>query len=1189
MIMRHFLLSSVAFAALTLTLLQTSQAEDGMDICVVGNDNGCLDETGGSVVDTAQAPVDVDDAAGYSISVDGEMLAGSQILEDDQLKSETSLATADIQVKFDGLGAKPMLNVSTVPAKTSYELGEELEFLIALNYGPWIERAHIRIMNGGVMIAQVPVDHQGRATWNVPEGVEGSLTYALRVYDSTGLYDETLPLTLLPKTFRETSVSEEETVTPPTATRPDLSEDRTALRNIPVYGGAVTVYGRDVDPKSKMYAFGEEVPVDADGNFVIQRILPPGDHTVNVALRDEQKNTLDFSRNINIPDNDWFYVGLADLTLGKRFAKSDVKASNPGEYKGIYQKGRLAFYLKGKMRGRTILTAALDTTEDSFKNILKGIDEKDPRNFLKRIDPDDYYPVYGDDSVTIEDAPTSGRFYVRVDRDDSHVMWGNFKAYVNGNKFLKNERKLYGAQGVYRSTTAAPYGDGRRTEVSVHAAEPGSLSQKDNLRGTGGSAYFLKFQDVNKGSETISIEERDAVTGFVVSMRGLSPGKDYDIDYSQGVVLLNTPLSTNASGNPQFLIVNYEYTPATTDVKGMVYGGRAHQWLGDKIRVGVTAMKDNSGKSDLSLAGADIRFQATERSYVDLHVAQSKGTGFGSSTSHDGGLTYSNAGATGAGTGKAQAYGVEARASLEELTDGAMKGDIGIEYAHRGAGFSTLDEETLDARDDLRGHAKVELSDVSRVKGAVSVSKLKGKKAEREIKLAYERDISEWTTVEVNAKHSLKPESGTTSERGQRTDFGGKITHKIDDDTSVYIFGQATAHRNGTRKRDDRGGAGGKTSLSEQVSLEAEASYGTYGPGASARVTYTPTADLETYIGYALDPYRDIEPSAAPGTDTGAVIFGAKARMSEQLSLYSEDSYDMFGLRRTLTQTYGVDYTPVPEWTINSALEMGHVYDDTINAGPPVAKNSDFDRKAVSLSSAYKWENGDFIKAKGEYRVERSDDRKRNMNSYLLQVQSSVKAYEDWRLLFNTDAVFSDSHTTGRDGKYIESSFGFAYRPTEDDRLNALFKYTFLYDLPGPEQVTVNGTLNGPQQRSHIFSADAIYDLTSIVSIGGKYGMRYGETRNRDGSGGWSESVAHLAVVRADVNIDRQWEALLEARMLWSPTAESTNYGALAAVYRHLGESFKVGVGYNFGKFSDDLADLTHDDHGVFVNAVGKF
>jgi hypothetical protein len=32
-----------------------------------------------------------------------------------------------------------------------------------------------------------------------------------------------------------------------------------------------------------------------------------------------------------------------------------------------------------------------------------------------------------------------------------------------------------------------------------------------------------------------------------------------------------------------------------------------------------------------------------------------------------------------------------------------------------------------------------------------------------------------------------------------------------------------------------------------------------------------------------------------------------------------------------------------------------------------------------------------------------------------------------------------------------------------------------------------------------------------------------------------------------------------------------------------------VGVGYNFGRFSDDLRDLTLDDEGVFFNAVGKF
>jgi hypothetical protein len=131
--------------------------------------------------------------------------------------------------------------------------------------------------------------------------------------------------------------------------------------------------------------------------------------------------------------------------------------------------------------------------------------------------------------------------------------------------------------------------------------------------------------------------------------------------------------------------------------------------------------------------------------------------------------------------------------------------------------------------------------------------------------------------------------------------------------------------------------------------------------------------------------------------------------------------------------------------------------------------------------------------------------------------------------------------------------------------------------------------LNGPQQQSNILSADLIYDLTPVLSLGAKYGMRYGETRDRLGAGSWTKSIAHLGILRADVNIDREWDALLEARLLWTPTGKSSNLGALAAVYRHLGDNFKVGVGYNFGQFSDDLRDLTMDDHGIFINAVGKF
>jgi hypothetical protein len=45
----------------------------------------------------------------------------------------------------------------------------------------------------------------------------------------------------------------------------------------------------------------------------------------------------------------------------------------------------------------------------------------------------------------------------------------------------------------------------------------------------------------------------------------------------------------------------------------------------------------------------------------------------------------------------------------------------------------------------------------------------------------------------------------------------------------------------------------------------------------------------------------------------------------------------------------------------------------------------------------------------------------------------------------------------------------------------------------------------------------------------------------------------------------------------------------VAGAWKHLGDNLKLGLGYNFGRFSDNLADLTFDDQGVFLNVVGKW
>ena len=78
-------------------------------------------------------------------------------------------------------------------------------------------------------------------------------------------------------------------------------------------------------------------------------------------------------------------------------------------------------------------------------------------------------------------------------------------------------------------------------------------------------------------------------------------------------------------------------------------------------------------------------------------------------------------------------------------------------------------------------------------------------------------------------------------------------------------------------------------------------------------------------------------------------------------------------------------------------------------------------------------------------------------------------------------------------------------------------------------------------------------------------------------------------MLNARYHVVHNWDLLFELRQLNLVQADTKETGALAAAYRHFGNNMKLGVGYNFGSFSDDLTDLTLDDKGIFVNLVAKF
>jgi hypothetical protein len=115
-----------------------------------------------------------------------------------------------------------------------------------------------------------------------------------------------------------------------------------------------------------------------------------------------------------------------------------------------------------------------------------------------------------------------------------------------------------------------------------------------------------------------------------------------------------------------------------------------------------------------------------------------------------------------------------------------------------------------------------------------------------------------------------------------------------------------------------------------------------------------------------------------------------------------------------------------------------------------------------------------------------------------------------------------------------------------------------------------------------------MYDLTKQWAIGGKYAYRLGELSEDRVSQKFYDSRAELSVLRLDWQFVHEWDAMVEGRVLELPDAQDKMTGVLVGIYRHLGNFMKMGIGYNFGKFSDDLTQLNYKSQGLFINLIGQ-
>lgn len=1161
----------------------------------------------------ALSPFETDDTP-LRVTVDGVPLVGADSSSADRQRCiDVRLERDRVRLQYDNLSQPRRLSATAWPGTAVP--GEAVRFAAYSNYRLFHGRAELRIFMADAdavarHVATVPLDTDLGATWTVPADWVPStlparkLFWRVRVFDDQGRFDETEDIVLgLADRHRPDAAAASE----PTAAQRLLAaqgESRLAVVNIPIQGGTVTVSGEGLDAGDRVRALGFDVPVAPTGRFVMQQLTPRRVQTGEIVVTPQGGEPRIYRRDFDLPKRDFFFVGQADLTVGhdRTSGPAALVTQERNRYNNdTWTEGRLAFYGKGPIDDRWTLTTSVDTEERPLGDLFRNLDRKDPTSLFRRLDPMDSWGTFGDDSTSIEDAPTQGRMYLRVDDGRSHVLWGNFKLGLGtDNALAQINRGLYGLQTRFVGEDSTTFGDAR-VRAEAYAAEPGTLAAHEEFRGTGGSLYYLRHQDVSRGAEKVWLEIRDRDSGLLLQRRAMVPGSEYEVDYLQGRLLLTSPLPSlsdngtlvragGLTGQPTYLVVDYEYTPSSADLDTLAVGGRVAWWMDDRVRVGVTAAKQRQTGADQQLGGVDVLLRHTENTTLKVEAAHSEGPGVGTTTSLDGGFGFTQ-NTLPAGTRGATAWRVEGQADLKE-SGLAASGRVGAYAQVREAGFSTPGQVASNETRQAGATATLPVTATSDVRLKVDhKDELNG----------YDTDAAEaQLTVRVNERWTLS--SGVRADRkgtdavntspllptsgvvqGERTDGVLQADYDSGADWGLYGFGQKTLRHSGTRLENDRLGLGARYRVTDKLSLRGEASGGDGGAAGKAGADYQYDDRSNVYVTYARDTGRTDEATNARG---GTLVGGVKSRLADGLNVYTEHKQST-GVLSGLTHAYGVQYAPDDHWTYGMSAENGQL--ESENAGQ-------LDRRAIGLSMGF---SSPSVKYTGGAEFRRDTSGTDRRTSWLLKNAISVKDGADSRWMGKLNWADSDSAAGAlAAARYTEAGLGYAFRPVADDKLNVLLKYTYLYDLSSPGQVASDGASLPAvsslgidyQQRSHVAAVDATYDLTARWTVGGKAAWRTGELRaSRDSSAPWVKSSAELLVARVDWKVLRHYDWLLELRSLRAAELGERRSGFLTAGYYHVNENFKVGIGYNFTDFSDDLTDLSYRSRGVFLNVLGKF
>ncbi len=642
--------------------------------------------------------------------------------------------TEKVNISHDKDRPTPRMNVSLFGDEIIVHndiFAQKPEFRIFNNYTAFVEywkldiidtdtKAVVRTFQGDRLNISDPILWDGIDNKGEPIHLDRQYAYVAYVESKDGKYDETKPKSInfrtikddeeLAKYFADQKLKQDDHLKWLIA---QSKENSLSVQNILVSGETIKVDRLNANLQSiRIMKAGElftEIPIvekrgltpreliegndsiGASEQVTLDVILPKGDYDFVIQetvkgkdnLADAEhasvvplpgvltEKSLENDQGVSIPVQQYvkavrvgedymFFVAMGDAKAGYTFNTGNIEpVQQDDKFKnGFWTEGKFAYYLKGKVLGKYLITSSFDS-------------DRERKELFKSLDPDQYYPVYGDASQkNYQATDTQGNLYLLLEWDKSSAIWGNYAISFTDTEFAQFSRTLYGGKIDYQSVATTQYGD-PRTRVIVFNARSKQRSAHNEFLATGGSLYYLKNKDVIEGSDKVRIEVRDRITGLVISSRDMKLNADYEMDNANGRMTFWRPVpfivesyaitsSELLRGNLVYVVVDYEYDVRDEVEEGST-GGRVKQALTNNVIVGGTFVREGQASQNYELMGTDLTLRLGPAT-ITTEYAESSAEALGTYVSTDGGLTFSQLST--ANNAQGRAYGIKGDASL---------------------------------------------------------------------------------------------------------------------------------------------------------------------------------------------------------------------------------------------------------------------------------------------------------------------------------------------------------------------------------------------------------------------------------------------------------------------------------------------------------------------------------------------